>query len=215
VTDQAQPPTSEAPDRDTSRLEAFSDGVLAVIITIMVLGLRDPAKPTFHELGKAVPSLLVYLLSFAFIGIYWNNHHHLLRATRRISGSVMWTNLHLLFWLSLIPFLTKWVAAFHDSSLPASVYGMACLGAAIAFTILVRAIIRCNGADSEVARAVGRDLKSYLSLFLYAAGVGCAWISPWISYALYGSVSLIWFVPDRRFDRRPAADMAEGASGPL
>jgi uncharacterized membrane protein len=204
--------------REASRLEAFSDGVLAVIITIMALGLVEPQGSTFRDLGKSIPSLLVYVLSYTYVGIYWNNHHHLLRATERINGGVMWFNLHLLFWLSLTPVLTKWMAGYYRSHLPASVYGMADFGAAIAYTLLLRAIIRSNGRDSAVAQAVGRDLKGNLSLFLYAAGIGLAWVTPWISYGLYATVSLIWFVPDRRFERTPhpeGAPLADDPGSPL
>jgi uncharacterized membrane protein len=140
-------------------------------------------------------------LSFTIVGIYWNNHHHLLRATQRISGGVMWANLLLLFWLSLIPVATKWVGQVHSASLPASVYGMVLLGAALAFQFLVHMIIRANGRDSLVATAIGSDIKGNASVGLYAGGVGLAWLSPWIAYGLYVAVAVIWFVPDRRFAR--------------
>jgi uncharacterized membrane protein len=191
--------------REAERLEAFSDGVMAVVITIMAFGLNIPKDTTWHALGQQLPSLLVYVLSFTMIGIYWNNHHHLLRATDRISGGVMWANLHLLFWLSLIPVATKWVGEAHQASMPASVYGMVALGAAVAYGILVRAIIRANGRQSAVAAAVGSDVKGNVSIVLYAVAIGLAWLSPWIAYALYITVAVVWFVPDRRFTRvRPA-----------
>ncbi|MDE3202948.1 MAG: DUF1211 domain-containing protein [Acidobacteriota bacterium] len=186
---------------DPERLEAFSDGVMAVLITLMALDLRVPGGVSLHDLGHSVTGLLVYMLSFAFIGIYWNNHHHLLRSTERISGAVMWMNLHLLFWLSLIPVLTKWVADYHRAPLPACTYGVACLGAAVAYSMLVSAIVSANGSRSDVARALGRDVKGRLSPLAYAAGIGLAWVSPWISYALYAGVSVMWFVPDRRLSR--------------
>lgn len=192
--------------RDAERLEAFSDGVMAVIITIMVLGLKVPAAPTERSMSKSLPSLLVYVLSFTVIGIYWNNHHHLLRSTERINGAVMWANLHLLFWLSLIPVLTEWVAKFYRAHLPASAYGVVTAGAAIAYWILVRAIVRCNGEDSVVAQAVGSDVKGEVSILLYLAGIGLAWVSPWIAYGFYIAVSVVWFIPDRRFARRPALE---------
>jgi uncharacterized membrane protein len=141
-------------------------------------------------------------LSFAFIGIYWNNHHHLLRATRHLSGGVMWANLHLLFWLSLIPVITEWVGSTYREEWPAATYGIVALAAAMAFSILVREIIRANGQDSVVARAIGSNVKGRISPVIYAAGVGLAFVSPWISYALYAAVSIIWFIPDRRFVRR-------------
>jgi len=187
--------------READRLEAFSDGVMAVIITIMAFGLSIPKEPTWHALSEQVPSLLVYILSFTMIGIYWNNHHHLLRATERISASVMWANLALLFWLSLIPFATKWVGEEHRASLPASVYGMVALGAALAYGVLVRAIIRANGRGSTVAVAVGSDRKGNVSIGLYVAAIVLAWVSPWVAYALYIAVAVVWFVPDRRFGR--------------
>jgi uncharacterized membrane protein len=184
--------------REAARLEAFSDGVMAVIITIMAFGLDIPRNTTLHAVSQQVPSLLVYVLSFTLIGIYWNNHHHLLRVTQRISGAVMWTNLHLLFWLSLIPVATKWVGEDHQAHMPASAYGIVSVGAAAAYWLLVRMIIRANGRDSAVAKAIGSDLKGKLSILLFILGVGLAWVSPWIAYALYVAVALSWFVPDRR-----------------
>jgi uncharacterized membrane protein len=184
--------------REAARLEAFSDGVMAVIITIMAFGLNVPRDTTWHALGQQLPSLLVYLLSFTLIGIYWNNHHHLFRATHRISGAVMWANLNLLFWLSLIPVATKWVGQAHEASLPASVYGIVSFAASVAYGLLVQMVIRVNGRDSPVARGIGSDLKGRLSAVLFAAGVGLAWLSPWIAYALYVAVALLWLVPDSR-----------------
>ncbi len=194
-------PESQA-ESETGRVEAFSDGVLAVIITIMALELRAPVGGDFASLRARLPALLIYILSFVFIGIYWNNHHHLLRAARRITGGVMWANLHLLFWLSLIPVLTEWIGEHADHLVPAATYGVVCLGAAAAFTILTLAIIRADGHDSPVATALGRDLKGRASLVIYAAAIGLAFVSPWISYALFATVSVIWFVPDRRLSRR-------------
>jgi TMEM175 potassium channel family protein len=188
-------------ESETGRLEAFSDGVLAVIITIMALELRAPAGGSFTDLRGRLPALLVYILSFVFIGIYWNNHHHLLRAARRVTGGVMWSNLHLLFWLSLIPVLTGWIGEHYQESAPAATYGVVCLGAAIAFTILTMAIIRADGNDSLVAQAIGRDYKGRVSLVAYAAAIGLAFVSPWIAYALFAGVAVMWFVPDRRFSR--------------
>lgn len=193
--------------RDARRLEAFSDGVMAVIITIMALELRVPNGTSLQALSGRLPSLLVYVLSFTMIGIYWNNHHHLLRATEGINGTVMWLNMLLLFWLSLIPVLTDWMGMHYRAHLPASAYGVAAGAAAVSYGLLVRAIVRCNGRDSAVARAVGSDFKGNVSIALYLVGIGGAFASPWISYAAYVVVALVWFIPDRRFTRgraRPA-----------
>jgi TMEM175 potassium channel family protein len=188
-------------ESETGRLEAFSDGVIAVIITIMALELKPPEEPTFHSLRDRLPALLFYILSFTFVGIYWNNHHHLLRAARRISAGVMWSNLHLLFWLSLIPVLTEWVGEHHTETAPAATYGIVGLGSALAFTILVRAIIRADGSSSLVANAIGSDTKGRVSLLAYAAATVLAFVSPWITYALFVAVAVMWFIPDRRLSR--------------
>jgi uncharacterized membrane protein len=185
----------------TARVEAFSDGVIAVIITIMALELRAPHGASLDAMREQLPGLLVYVLSFVIIGIYWNNHHHLLRAAERISGAAMWANLFLLFWLSLIPVLTEWLRDEYRHALPAATYGVVGLAAGIAYEILVRTLIRANGRDSAVAQAIGSDIKGYASLVLYAAAVGLAFVSSWISYALYATVAAIWFLPDRRFTR--------------
>lgn len=185
----------------TARVEAFSDGVIAVIITIMALELRAPHGASLDAMREQLPGLLVYVLSFVIIGIYWNNHHHLLRAAERISGAAMWANLFLLFWLSLIPVLTEWLRDEYRHALPAATYGAVGLAAGIAYLILVRTLIRANGRDSPVAQAIGSDIKGYASLVLYAAAVGLAFVRPWISYALYATVAAIWFIPDRRFAR--------------
>ena len=188
-------------ESETGRLEAFSDGVIAVIITIMALELKPPEDGTFDSLKARLPALLFYILSFTFVGIYWNNHHHLLRAARRISPGVMWANLHLLFWLSLIPVLTEWVGEHHTETAPAATYGVMGLGAAVAFTILVQAIIRADGSSSLVATAIGSDTKGRISLLAYAAATVLAFVSPWISYALFVAVAVMWFIPDRRLSQ--------------
>ena len=188
-------------ESETGRLEAFSDGVMAVIITIMALELKAPEGDTFASLGHRLPALLVYILSFTFIGIYWNNHHHLLRAARRITGGVMWANLHLLFWLSLIPVLTEWIGEHYSKPVPTATYAMVCLASGVAFTILVRAIIRADGSSSLVATAIGGDTKGRVSLLAYAAATVLAFVSPWITYALFVAVAVMWFVPDRRFSQ--------------
>ena len=186
----------------SERLEAFSDAVFAVIITIMALELRAPEGHTLaHVRDDLLPGLVAYVLSFSLLGIYWNNHHHLLRAAERINGSVMWTNLFLLFWLSLIPVLTEWVREEYEYPLPAAAYGVVLLASGFAYSLLVRSLIRANGRDSAVARAIGSDVKGNLSLVIYAAAIPLAFVSPWISYALYVVVALVWFVPDRRFVR--------------
>ena len=196
-------PNGGAPESETGRLEAFSDGVLAVIITIMALELKAPVgKGDFGDLQERIPALLVYILSFTFIGIYWNNHHHLLRAARRMTPAVMWSNLHLLFWLSLIPVLTEWIGDEHwDKTAPAATYGVVCLASAVAFTILATVIVRADGPGSPVAAVARQSVKSQASLVLYAGGTALAFVVPWIAYILYAVVSVIWFIPDRRLDR--------------
>jgi len=191
-----------AADTDTGpgRLIGFSDGVLAVIITITALGLRPPDGTSFDSLAHRLPALLIYILSFAYIGIYWNNHHHLFRATERIDGAVMWANLHLLFWLSLIPVLTEWVGTDYHHALPAAVYGVGALGAAIAYAILVRTILAANPPHSLVAEAIRGDFKGSVSVLVYAIGVGLAFlpIGPWLGYGCFALVAIVWFIPDRR-----------------
>ena len=183
---------------ETDRLEAFSDAVMAVIITIMAFNVKPPAAASLSAVRASLPELLVYVLSFAIIGTYWNNHHHLLRATHRMSGGVMWSNLHLLFWLSLFPVVTGWVGLFPGDAAPSAFYGVVGLASAFAYWILVRAIIRANGTDSQVARRIGSDLKGKLSPVLYAAGVGLAFATPIAADLLYAAVAAMWFVPDRR-----------------
>jgi uncharacterized membrane protein len=196
------PDTGRPPgESETGRLEAFSDGVLAVIITIMALELKAPLHGDFHSLRDRIPALLIYVLSFTFIGIYWNNHHHLLRAARRVTPAVMWANLHLLFWLSLIPVLTEWIGEHDKKTAPAATYGVVCLAAAVAFTVLATVIVRADGRDSPVAAVAGQSTKAQASLVLYAAGTALAFVVPWIAYILYAAVSVIWFIPDRRLGR--------------
>jgi uncharacterized membrane protein len=180
-----------------ARLEAFSDAVMAVIITIMVLGLRPPDGDDLVALRSLLPGLLIYVLSFTFIGIYWNNHHHLLRATRRIDGGVMWANLHLLFWLSLVPVVTAWVDAHPHSLWPAFSYGAIGFLTGIAYFILTQTIRTANKDDHTVA-ALGRDTKALVSLGLYALGLALAFVEPLLAYCSYALVSIIWFIPDRR-----------------
>ena len=186
----------------TDRLEAFSDGVIAIIITIFVLELPKPENGTWHGLHKVWPVLLSYVLSFVIIGIYWNNHHHLLRATQRIKGVVLWANLYLLFWLSLFPFFTGWMGENHFAEVPTAMYGFVLLMAAFAFNVLQRTLITSEGEESVVADAVGRDLKGKLSPLIYAAGIGLAFVNHWLGVACYVAVAVIWFVPDRRLESR-------------
>jgi TMEM175 potassium channel family protein len=184
-----------------NRMEAFSDGVLAIIITIMVLEMKVPHGPDLATLQPLLPIFLSYILSFIYIGIYWNNHHHLLHATRRVGGGTLWVNLHLLFWLSLFPFVTGWMGENHFAALPSALYGAVLLMAAIAYWILVRAIIAGEGRDSLVARAIGKDTKGLLSILLYAVAIPLAFVTPWVSQSVYVIVALMWLVPDRRIER--------------
>jgi uncharacterized membrane protein len=187
------------------RIEAFSDGVIAILITIMVLELHVPESPNFHALRPLIPVLLSYVLSFVYLGIYWNNHHHLLHTARNVNGGVLWANLHLLFWLSLFPFVTGWMGENHFARTPVLVYGVVALLAAIAYYILQSAILRLDGPDSPLAAALGRDMKGKISPALYAAALPAAFLNRWISVALYVAVALIWFIPDRRLERQLVA----------
>jgi uncharacterized membrane protein len=202
--------TTEPIELGSERLEAFSDAVMAVIITILALELRPPRGVTLQAIRSVEASLFIYVLSFVFIAIYWNNHHHLLRATTRISGAVMWANMFLLFWLSLIPVVTEWLRAFPGKSLPAASFGVVALAAAFSYAMLVRAIIRANGRDSLVGKAIASDLKGYVSLVLYAAGLGLAFVEVWIAYVLYVAVAVMWLIPDRRFTRKSEGAVASG-----
>ena len=196
----------------TGRLEAFTDGVLAIIITIMVLELRPPHEPGLSDLRPLVPVLLSYLLSFVFIGIYWNNHHHLLQASRRVNGAILWANLHLLFWLSLVPFVTAWAGNTHFAPTPVAAYGAVLLLADLAYFILQRLLIRSNGFDSTLAAALGHDWKGKLSPLLYAAAIPLAFVSRWVACGLYVAVALMWLIPDPRIERvltQPAARAEE------
>lgn len=186
----------------TTRLEAFSDGVLAIIITIMVLELKVPHAVELSALKPLLPVLLSYVLSFIYIGIYWNNHHHLFQATEQVSGGILWANLHLLFWLSLFPFTTGWIGENGPTAIPTAVYGFVLLMASIAYVVLERAIIANEGRDSLVARAVGGEWKGKLSLALYVAAIPLAFVSPWIAAGLYVFVALLWLVPDPRIERK-------------
>ena len=184
---------------DKGRLEAFSDGVIAIIITIMVLELRAPHAPTLAALGQLWPVFLGYVLSFVYVGIYWNNHHHLLKAVERIDGRVLWANLHLLFWLSLFPFVTAWMSENRFAPIPTALYGGVLLMAALAWPLLVHTLVAAESPRGRIAKALGRDAKGKLSIALYALAIVLALlVNPWIACALYVTVALIWFVPDRR-----------------
>ena len=185
-----------------NRLEAFSDGVIAIIITIMVLELKVPHGTDFTVLRPLVPVFLTYVLSFLYVAIYWNNHHHLLHAAQRVNAGVLWANLHLLFWLSLIPFVTGWMGENHFAELPTALYGFVLLMAGIAYWFLERAIIAEQGRDSMLASAIGKDWKSKSSLFLYAAGVGLSFVNQWIADAIYVTVAVMWFIPDPRIEKQ-------------
>jgi uncharacterized membrane protein len=184
----------------TNRLEAFSDGVIAIIITIMVLEMKVPHGESLAALAPLVPVFLSYVLSFVYVGIYWNNHHHLLHTCKRMSGAILWANLHLLFWLSLLPFATGWMGENHFAAVPTALYGGVLLAAAIAYVILQRTIIAVHGADSPLKAAVGGDLKGKLSLLLYVAGIVLALRWPLLAQALYAAVAAMWLVPDRRIE---------------
>jgi uncharacterized membrane protein len=183
----------------SERLEAFSDGVIAVLITILVLELDVPEGADVHALRDVLPDFLSYLLSFVFLGIYWNNHHHMLRATERVNGAVLWANMHLLFWLSLVPFTTAWMGE-HFARVPTATYGVVLLGAAIAYYILQTLIIREQGPESVIAAAIGADLKGKASPIIYTTAIVLSLVSRWIGAALYVAVALIWLVPDRRIE---------------
>ena len=184
------------------RLEAFSDGVIAILITIMVLELKVPHGADWAALRSVAPVLLSYLVSFVFLGIYWNNHHHLLHATERVNGKILWANLHLLFWLSLIPFVTNWVGESHFASVPVSVYGILMLLAGVAYKILQDIIVAHHGPHSKLAAAIGDDVKGKLSALLYALTIPAAFINRWIACAILVIVALMWLVPDRRIEAK-------------
>jgi uncharacterized membrane protein len=187
------------------RLETISDAVIAILITIMVLQLRTPAGSSWHALREDVPVLLAYVLSFVNLGIYWNNHHHMLAAIHRVNGAALWANLHLLFWLSLIPFTTAWMSAARFRSAPTAAYGIVLLAAAIAYTVLQGVLLRIEGRQSLLAAAIGRDLKGRASPLLFCLGIGLSFVSGWFGLAVYVVTALMWLVPDPRVERRLAA----------
>ena len=188
----------------TGRLEAFSDGVIAIIITIMVLEMKVPHGSGLIDLAPLLPVFLSYVLSFVYVGIYWNNHHHMLHACAAVTGAILWANLHLLFWLSLFPFATGWMGENHFTAVPTALYGLVLLMAAIAYLVLQQAIIRSQGQDSLLRKAIGRDWKGKLSLVLYIVAIVATLRSSWIAQAIFVIAALIWLIPDRRIEKRLA-----------
>ncbi len=187
---------------DKGRLEAFSDGVIAIIITIMVLELKVPHGADLAALQPLIPVLGSYVLSFIYVGIYWNNHHHMLHAASRVSGAVLWANLHLLFWLSLIPFVTGWMGENHFATMPVAAYGVILFMCAIAYRLLAHCLTGQHGENRELAEALGSDKKGWLSLVFYALGIMLAFVHAWLGFSIYIAVALIWFIPDRRIEGR-------------
>jgi TMEM175 potassium channel family protein len=189
----------------SNRLEAFSDGVIAIIITIMVLELRPPHLTDLAALRPLLPVFLSYAMSFVFVGIYWSNHHHLFQAVEQVNGSVLWANLHLLFWLSLVPFVTAWIGETHFAAWPVALYGVVLVMAALAYTIMTRALLSIHSDDSVLATALGRNFKEKISIVINVLAVPLAFVKPWISCLMYVIVAVIWFVPDRRIERTVAS----------
>ena len=189
-----------------TRLEAFSDGVLAIILTIMVLELKVPHGDSLGTLVPLLPVFMSYVLSFVYLGIYWNNHHHMLHTCSRVTGGILWANLHLLFWLSLFPFVTGWMGENHFAAVPTALYGGVLLAAAVAYWILQQTIIAAHGRGSRLKAAIGSDWKGKLSPVLYAVGIGATFGRPWVAQALYVVVALLWLVPDRRIERSMRGD---------
>lgn len=185
----------------TNRLEAFSDGVLAIIITIMVLELKAPAQTDLASLLAITPVFLSYLASFIYVGIYWNNHHHLFQATQHVNGKILWANLHLLFWLSLIPFTTSWIGDHYEAILPVTAYGIVLLCSALAYLMLQKVIIQSHGGEFALKKAIGQDIKGKLSLAFYIAGIGLCFFNTWLAIGCYLAVALLWFIPDQRIER--------------
>ncbi|HEY2586775.1 MAG TPA: TMEM175 family protein [Tepidisphaeraceae bacterium] len=191
----------------TGRLEAFSDGVIAIIITIMVLDLKIPHGSGVAELKPLLPTLFSYVLSFVYVGIYWNNHHHMFQVTERVTGGILWANLHLLFWLSLTPFVTGWMGENDFAPVPTAFYGVVLLMCAIAYVFLQMTILKAPGGNPTLAAALGRDVKGKFSLVLYVAGIGLCFVNRWLGFSMYVAVALIWLIPDPRIERRVERDV--------
>ncbi len=192
-----------------TRVEAFSDGVLAIILTIMVLELKIPHQAHWENLQTLIPAFLSYVLSFVYIGIYWNNHHHLLQAAECVNGKILWANLHLLFWLSLIPFVTGWMGENHFEALPIALYGVVLFFAGVAYYLLTRSLLKQHGPNSRLAKSIGRDYKGLASIASYAVAVGLAFFVPWVALVLYSGVALLWLIPDRRIERGMELDVCK------
>ena len=194
----------------SDRLETFSDAVIAILMTIMVLELHAPEGDDLHALRHVLPQFLAYLLSFVYLGIYWNNHHHLLHTAEHVTGAVLWANLHLLFWLSLFPFMTGWMGQNHVAEVPTALYGVVLLMAGVAYYVLQKTIIRADGPHSTVREALGRDVKGKASPAIYLLGTALAFVQPWMSVSLYVFVALMWLIPDRRLEAQFVHDHASG-----
>ena len=192
-----------------NRLEAFSDGVIAIIITIMVLELKVPHSPDFRALLPLWPVFMSYVLSFIYVGIYWNNHHHMLHAVKEVSGGTLWANLHLLFWLSLIPFVTAWMGENHFETGPTAAYGFVLFMCAAAYSLLVRGLVRNHDKNTTLAEAVGDDRKGKISMVLYLTGVVLAWFAAWLGFVLYAAVAVMWLIPDRRIEEKVVEEIEE------
>ena len=187
---------------DKGRLEAFSDGVIAIIITIMVLELKVPAGADIKSLQPLIPVFISYIISFVYVGIYWNNHHHMMQVVESINGGILWANMHLLFWLSLVPFVTAWMGENHFAKWPVTCYGFILIMNAVAYSILVLKLVKQQGKNSVLAKAIGKDKKGNISIAIYAVGIAFSWVNSTISFALYALVACIWFIPDRRIEKK-------------
>jgi len=187
---------------DKGRLEAFSDGVIAIIITIMVLELKVPTSPDIQALAPMIPVFISYIISFIYVGIYWNNHHHTMQAVSSVNGAILWANMHLLFWLSLIPFVTDWMGATHFTKWPVTCYGFVLIMNAVAYTILIVQLIKHHGKESLLAQAIGSDKKGKLSIIIYAIAIAFSWVNSTVSFGLYALVACIWFIPDNRIEKK-------------